>query len=504
MSPTGKGPSLIFASGARSGNTVEVSGASLEIGRDPACDLTLDDEKASRRHARLTRPPGRWPVLIDLGSANGTFVNGERLQGSRELRGGEEIRIGATLFRASVPDPHPAPDAGAPVSRAAPDTPPAIPRAAPEAPPRRRETTIMKALERRMRRTTVLAGVAVLVALAIGGLALSGVLSGRDGRAGAPAQPAQATTQEIVRAVTPSTVLINSGLDGAPTGSGSGWVLDAEAGLVVTNAHVVNLQPDAGSSSFAVTAEGRSRPAEVVGIAPCEDLALLRVRDTEGLRTLALGSQAELEQGETVVAAGFPETASSEPNLVATRGVVSVVESRADAATGTGVVALPNVVQTDAAINPGNSGGPLVDERKRLVGINTLGSTRAENQGYAIGVDRAREVLETLRGGDSIAWTGAAFTPLSDAASGAGEGLLLAGAVPGTAAEQAGLGEELKLLLAVDGQEIDPSVAGYCEAIGDAASGEQVTLTVQDVSRTSSGDYTLESGSPEEIDVTLE
>ena len=483
-------PRLSFTAGPRSGEAIDVAGGSFEIGRDPACDLVLDDPNVSRRHARLSQGSGRRPELTDLGSANGTFVDGVRLEGSRELRGGEEVRIGASSLRATVPQPD-SPAAAAPQ----PERPAPAPR-------RRRQTTIMKALERRMRRTTLLAVAAVLLALAVAGVALSGVLSeSGEGDAGTAAAP---TTQDIVRAVTPSTVLVTSGLDGSPTGFGSGWVLDAGEGLVVTNAHVVNLQPDAGTSSFEVTADGRSRAAEVVGVAPCEDLALLRVSDTEGLRTLPLGSQAELEQGETVVAAGFPETASSEPNLVATRGVVSVVESRADAATGTGVVALPNVVQTDAAINPGNSGGPLVNERRQLVGVNTLGNTQAENQGYAIGVDRAREVLDTLRRGESIAWIGAAFTPLSDAASGEGDGLLLAAAPSSTAATDAGLGDGLKLLQEVDGQEIEPSVAGYCEAIGDAGSGEQVTLTVQDVSRTSSGDYALEGAPPEEIEVTLE
>ncbi len=496
-SPTS--PRLSFVAGKRSGEAIEVVEGSLEIGRDPACEVVLDDANVSRRHARLTRGAGRRPVLTDLGSANGTFVDGVRLEGSRELRGGEEIRIGANSLRVTVPEPpepEPAPGPASPVAAAARSE-----RRTP-APPRRRQTTIMRALERRMRRTTLLAVAAVLLALTVAGVALSGVLAergeGDTGGAGAP------TTQDIVRAVAPSTVLVTSGLDGSPTGFGSGWVLDADEGLIVTNAHVVNLQPDAGTSAFEVTADGRSRPAEVVGVAPCEDLALLRVSDTEGLRTLALGSQADLEQGETVVAAGFPATASSEPNLVATRGVVSVVESRADAATGTGVVALPNVVQTDAAINPGNSGGPLVDERERLVGINTLGNSRAENQGYAIGVDRAREVLETLRRGESIAWIGAAFTPLADASSGEGDGLLLAAAAPGTGAADAGLGGQLKLLQAVNGEQIEPSVAGYCEAIGDAGSGEQVTLTVQDVSRTSAGDYTLEGNGPEDIEVTLE
>jgi len=475
---------LTFRSGRRSGESIDVGGERFEIGRDPACELTLEDEKVSRRHARLVRPTGQAPAVIDLGSANGTFVDGKRLEGEHRLQGGEEIRIGATVLAVDVPEPVAAP------------APPASP-----APRPRRQSTAIRALEGRMRRTTFLAAGAVLIALALGGVVASGVLSGDGGEGGGEAQP---PTPEIVRAVKPSTVRVTSGLDGSPTGAGTGWVLDAREGLVVTNAHVVNLQPDAGTSSFAVTADGRSQPAEIVGVAPCEDLALLRVEDREGLRSLPLGSQGGLEQGERVVAVGYPATASTEPELVATEGVVSVVESRADAATGTGVVELPNVVQTDAAINSGNSGGPLVDLRKRLVGINTLTSSRAQSQGYAIGVDHARDVLETLRRGESIGWTGAAFTPLSDAASGEGEGLLLAASAQDTAAAEAGLGSDLKLLRSVNGEEIEPSVAGYCEAIGDAASGEEVTLTVQDVSRAPGGDYVLEGDAPKDIEVVLE
>lgn len=223
----------------------------------------------------------------------------------------------------------------------------------------------------------------------------------------------------------------------------------------------------------------------------------------EGPRDLRGGSQEEIQQGETVVAVGFPGTASSTPNLVATQGVVSVVRSRADAAVGPGVVKLPNVVQTDAAINPGNSGGPLVSLRSRLVGVNTLTRQSAENQGYAIGVDRVQEVVGTLRTGKSIGWTGVSFIPLADPTSGRGEGLLLAGVVAGTAADRAGLGRSLELLRAVDGTSIEPTVAGYCSAISNRSSGEEVTFSVQPVEKTSSGAYRL-TGTARDVRVQLE
>ncbi len=471
---------LSFRSGPRAGQTIDLRGEESVLGRDPTCDVVVPDEKASRRHARIVRGAGDAVVLEDLGSANGTWVGEERLEGPRDLRGGEELRIGDTRAEISL--------------------------APTEAPPRPRQTTFLRGLESRLRRTTLLAGAAVLVALAVAGLAIGGVFGGSGGRdagGGGTASAPAPTTQDIVREVRPSTVLVGTSLDGTPTGSGSGWVLDARAGLVVTNAHVVNLQPGVGRSSFAVVSGGRRRTAQVVGVAPCEDLALLKVTDTTGLKTLPLGSQEEIQQGETVVAVGFPGTASSTPNLVATQGVVSVVRSRADAAVGPGVVKLPNVVQTDAAINPGNSGGPLVSLRSRLVGVNTLTRQSAENQGYAIGVDRVREVVGTLRTGKSIGWTGVSFIPLADPTSGRGEGLLLAGVVAGTAADRAGLGRSLELLRAVDGTSIEPTVAGYCSAISNRSSGEEVTFSVQPVEKTSSGAYRL-TGTARDVRVQLE
>lgn len=477
---------LTFRSGPRLGQVVEVTPAGVLIGRDPDCDIVLtEDERVSRRHARLVATPDGRAVIEDLGSSNGTFVNAQRLTGSRELAGNEAIAVGNTVLDAS-PSPSPPP-----------------PAAAPQPPRRARgQATIIRGLERSVRRTSLLAGLASLLALVVVGVVIVAVVAGVGQGGGGPSEP---STQEVVKAVTPATVLILKGVDGKVTGSGSGWVLDADQGLVVTNAHVVNLEDVTGESAVEVGVGSERRAAEVVGVAPCDDLAVLKVSDPSGLEPLALGSQGSLEQGETVVAVGYPGTASSDANLVATQGVVSVVRSRADSAIGPGVVALPNVVQTDAAINPGNSGGPLVNRKRELVGVNTLTNGEAENQGYAIGVDRAREVTGTLRDGKSLGWTGAAFSFLTDPSTQQPTGILLTAAFPDTGAARAGLGSRPMLLQGVDGQRIEPSIAGYCRAVGGKRQGERTRLSLVEATQGPGGEISVSAGAvPQDVEVVLE
>jgi S1-C subfamily serine protease len=269
-------------------------------------------------------------------------------------------------------------------------------------------------------------------------------------------------------------------------------VLDAEQGLVVTNNHVTN-----GGTGWTVGVDDAQRPAELVGAAPCEDLALLQVDDTSELVTLPLGSQGDLRQGQTVVAVGFPGTASERANLVPTTGVVSVVSTRFDLA-GVDVPQYPNVIQTDAVINPGNSGGPLVDTQGRLVGVNSagitlLGGRAIQGQGYAIGVDRVKEIVPQLRRGRSIGFTGMGLVHVTDpgefaadlASAGlpAAPGLVVQTVVPGSPAEEAGFGREPVLVTAVNGRPMDGSLPAYCAAIGGGESGTEATFTVAEPNR---------------------
>lgn len=97
---------LSFKTGPRAGETVEVSGADFTVGRDSSCDLVVDDEKASRRHFAIQALSGA-AELSDLGSSNGTFVNGDRIVGSVSLQGGESLRLGGTEFDV-IAEPPPA------------------------------------------------------------------------------------------------------------------------------------------------------------------------------------------------------------------------------------------------------------------------------------------------------------------------------------------------------------------------------------------------------------
>jgi S1-C subfamily serine protease len=287
---------------------------------------------------------------------------------------------------------------------------------------------------------------------------------------------------EVIEQATPSTVQIRRFPAGESENAGSGWVWDAEQGLIVTNAHVVN-----ESARFAVRLgeEARERAAEVVAVAPCEDLAVLRVEDTTGLRTMPLGSQADLVQGEDVVALGYPATALSENDrLVANEGIVSVVQAKSDL--GPYVAPLPNVVQIDASINFGNSGGPLVDLAGELVGVNTAvnAALDVEGQNYAIGVDRVKEVVPGLAQGRSVAWTGMGFTyptqesDYTDRELPAVPGLIVERAVPGTTAEAAGFGQGPVLVTAINGQTLTPDIRSYCNLTRDLESGDVATFTV--------------------------
>src|SRR3954471_10040700 len=112
---------LTITSGPGAGRTLQVEGTEFTIGREAGVDLVLADGKASRRHAALRVLPDGRATLYDLGSSNGTFVNGQRVQ-SVLLQGGEQIQIGDTVLLAdNVQEPT---SPGRPVPAAAAAAPP--------------------------------------------------------------------------------------------------------------------------------------------------------------------------------------------------------------------------------------------------------------------------------------------------------------------------------------------------------------------------------------------
>jgi S1-C subfamily serine protease len=170
-------------------------------------------------------------------------------------------------------------------------------------------------------------------------------------------------------------------------GTGSGFIFDTQ-GHVVTNYHVVQ-----GAEEVEVTlADDTVVPADIVGVDPQNDLAVLRIDAVaEELQPIPLGSAEDLRVGQRVIAIGNP-FGRFERTL--TSGVISamgrIIENNEF---------LGEVIQTDAAINPGNSGGPLLDSQGRLVGVNTAifsPSGTSAGIGFAIPVLTVRRVVPVL------------------------------------------------------------------------------------------------------------
>jgi S1-C subfamily serine protease len=173
-----------------------------------------------------------------------------------------------------------------------------------------------------------------------------------------------------------------------PAGSGSGFIWD-DRGHIVTNFHVVE-----SASALTVTLSNHSSyEAEIVGVEPSKDIAILRIEaPSSKLRPVRAGSSASLQVGQKVVAIGNPFGLDQ----TLTTGVVSALGREIKASNGR---TIQDVIQTDAAINPGNSGGPLLDSRGQLIGINTAiisPSGSSAGIGFAVPVSTVNRVVPQL------------------------------------------------------------------------------------------------------------
>lgn len=178
---------------------------------------------------------------------------------------------------------------------------------------------------------------------------------------------------------------------------GSGFII-SDDGLVLTNSHVVF-----GRQVISVTLDnGQRAQAKLLGADPILDLAVLQIPGPhEGHPKAALGDSDALRIGEEVVAIGNP--LGLEQTL--TRGLVSGVNRILPESPMS--VMLP-LIQTDAPINPGNSGGPLLNRCGEVIGINTLILAEAQNIGFAVPINIAKQVIQEMveRGRVSRPWFG--------------------------------------------------------------------------------------------------
>lgn len=256
--------------------------------------------------------------------------------------------------------------------------------------------------------------------------------------------------------------------------AGSGVIIDAKKGTVVTNFHVIR-----GADEIHVGLEdGRSYKATLLGSDPDVDIAVLQLEEFEDLAEIALADSDGLEVGDFVVAIGNPFGL----NHSVTTGIVSALGR-----TGLGIEGYEDFIQTDASINPGNSGGALVNLRGELVGINTAILAPGGGNvgiGFAIPTNMARASIDQIleHGEVRRGQLGVIIQDLTRELAEAFDidsqqrGVVIAEVQDGSAADKAGL-KAGDIVVSVDGKTVESS-AQLRNEIGQRRIGDGVKLTI--------------------------
>ncbi len=262
------------------------------------------------------------------------------------------------------------------------------------------------------------------------------------------------------------------------TSLGSGVIIDGRRGYILTNAHVVE---KTGTVTITLNDE-REYGAEIIGVDPDSDLAVLHIQSDDPLPSIDMGDSGDLFIGETVIAIGNPFGFSN----TVTTGVISATNR----SFRTKDRVFHDFIQTDASINPGNSGGPLLNINGELIGINTAIYAGAQGIGFAIPINKARRIIDDLiTHGEVIdAWIGLWVQDLDGNLTRyfnlpKKQGVLVASVDPDSPAHKAGLREGL-VILAMDGRKV-VSVQDYRARMKNYGVNDDIVMTIWNNGKTS-------------------
>jgi serine protease Do len=209
------------------------------------------------------------------------------------------------------------------------------------------------------------------------------------------------TAEAIATKVLPSVVGISTSTkvayqswngqeEGITSGVGTGIIID-EAGYILTNSHVVS---DGKAETISVgLSDGRELTGKVLWNDKSIDLAIVKI-DATGLVAAELGDSDEINIGSYAVAIGNPLGLDFERSVTA--GVISGLNRTITVSDGQTQTTMDNLIQTDAAINSGNSGGPLLNAEGKVIGINSAKAQNGEGLGFAIPINTAIPIIESV------------------------------------------------------------------------------------------------------------
>jgi len=273
--------------------------------------------------------------------------------------------------------------------------------------------------------------------------------------------------------------------------SGSGLIID-ELGYVLTNNHVV----ENATEITIKLADGSERNGEIVGMDPDTDLALVKIGAVDKEYVAPLGDSDNIRIGDWAIAMGSP--LGLEWTL--TVGVISA-KGRSNLNIAGGGPVFQDFIQTDASINFGNSGGPLANIHGEVIGINAAINARAENIGFAIPINIAKDVVEQLINTGSVerGYLGMIPTPLTQLMKEAlnldedTKGVFVEAVEPNTPASDGGL-EESDVIIEVDGKNVK-EVTDFRFRVARHAPDDKMELTVLRNGKKKKLDFTLGSRS---------